>query len=319
MPRPLRLLVAEGNTLEARSRMAAQSGETPSEGYANALRSIVPDARLDLCFPADEDPKLPAPLDSYDGIAITGSALNLYKGETASLRQVDFARTVFALHVPLFGSCWGLQVATVAAGGQVARNPKGREVAFARKVTLTEAGRAHSLHKGRQIAFDAPAIHADEIVGLPPGTVVTASNAASKVQAAEIRHDGGVFWGVQYHPEYTLRDLAFVLRRYGQTLVDEGFFADLAALESLCGGFERASSGPIPSRPSLAARARRRYPAAATAPVRDRQLDRRSGANVIRPSQWVDSEWRSTTNGRTEMLGKRSIFRREKVIQNNVS
>jgi len=230
--RPLRLLVAEGNTLEARSRMAAEAGETPSEGYAAALRSIVPDARIDLCFPADADPKLPAPLESYDGVAITGSALNIYRAEIASLRQVDFARTVFALHIPLFGSCWGLQVATVAAGGEVARNPNGREVAFARKVMLSEAGRAHPLHQGRDIAFDAPAIHGDEVVRLPPGAIVTAWNAMSQVQAAEIRHEGGVFWGVQYHPEFTLRDLAFILQRYGQTLVDEGFFADLAALES---------------------------------------------------------------------------------------
>jgi GMP synthase (glutamine-hydrolysing) len=212
--------------------MAAQAGETLGEGYANALRSIAPDARIDLCFPADEDPKLPAPLESYDGIAITGSALNIYHGEVASLRQIEFAREIFARHIPFFGSCWGLQVAAVAAGGEVGRNPKGREVAFARKIMLNEVGRAHPLHRGRNIAFDAPAIHGDEVIRLPPDTTVTAWNALSQVQAAEIRHDGGVFWGVQYHPEFNLRDLAFILRRYGQTLVDEGFFADLAALES---------------------------------------------------------------------------------------
>ena len=229
--RPLRLLVAEGNTLEARNRMAAQAGETPSEGYAKALRSIAPDARIDICFPADANPNLPAPLESYDGIAITGSALNLYKGEPASLRQVDFARGVFSRRIPFFGSCWGLQVAAVAAGGEVGRNPKGREVAFARKVMLNEAGQAHPLHRGRDIAFDAPAIHGDEVVRLPPDATVTAWNALSQVQAAEIRHEGGIFWGVQYHPEFALRDLAFILRRYGQTLVEEGFFADLAALD----------------------------------------------------------------------------------------
>jgi GMP synthase (glutamine-hydrolysing) len=228
----LRLLVAEGNVLEARRRVAAQDGETPSESYARVLRALAPDARVDLCFPADADPQLPAPLESYDGIAITGSALNIYKGEPASLRQVEFARRLFALRAPFFGSCWGLQVATVAAGGEVARNPKGREVAFARKVMLNEAGRAHPLHRGRDIAFDAPAIHGDEVARLPSDATVTAWNAQSQVQAAEIRHAGGVFWGVQYHPEFTLRDLASILRRYGQILVDEGFFADLAALEA---------------------------------------------------------------------------------------
>ena len=82
------------------------------------LASIVPDARPR--FPADENPKLAAPLKSFDGIAITGSALNIYKGEPASLRQIDFAREVFARRIPFFGSCWGLQVTVVAAGGEVA-------------------------------------------------------------------------------------------------------------------------------------------------------------------------------------------------------
>ncbi len=38
-------------------------------------------------------------------------------------------------------------------------------------------------------------------------------------------------WGVQYHPEYGLHDVAAVIRRYGKTLVNEGFFADIAELD----------------------------------------------------------------------------------------
>ena len=53
----------------------------------------------------------------------------------------------------------------------------------------------------------------------------------SEVQAAEIRLGGGVFWGVRYHPEYRLRDIAAVVRRYGEMLVTEGFFKDLSELE----------------------------------------------------------------------------------------
>jgi GMP synthase (glutamine-hydrolysing) len=34
---------------------------------------------------------------------------------------------------------------------------------------------------------------------------------------------------VQHHPEYRLHDIAAVIRRYGQILVDEGFFVDPAA------------------------------------------------------------------------------------------
>jgi GMP synthase (glutamine-hydrolysing) len=227
-----RILVAEGNTLEARRRNAAMTGATASERYAVTLRQLAPDATVDICFPSDPDPMLHTALDSYDGVAVTGSALNIYRREPESLRQIDFVRSVFEQGLPMFGSCWGLQLAAVAAGGDVAKNQRGREAGFARRVTLTEAGRAHPMHRGRPPVFDAPAIHADEVVTLPPETTVTASNEMSQVQAAEIRVGRSVVWGVQYHPEYQLDEVAAAVRRYGQILVDDGLFASAEDLEA---------------------------------------------------------------------------------------
>jgi len=227
----LKLLVFEGNTLSGRRRIAEMAGATPAASYAAVLQSIAPDAVVDICTPGDEGATTPQPLDAYDGVAITGSSLNIYRREIESLRQIDLTREIFARGIPMFGSCWGLQLATVAAGGEVGRNPAGREVAFARKITLTADGRDHPMHAKRGTVFDAPAIHSDIITRLPQNSTVTARNAMSEVQAAEIRFGSGVFWGVQYHPEYSLHDVAAVLRRYGQILVDEGFFADLTELE----------------------------------------------------------------------------------------
>src|SRR5262249_62397509 len=42
---------------------------------------------------------------------------------------------------------------------------------------------------------------------------------------AKIRHNGTVAWGTQYHPEYSLKELAAIVRRTGIKLVEEGFFA----------------------------------------------------------------------------------------------
>lgn len=222
----LRLLVVEGNTAEARARHAAAAGATASEAYAAVLHGIAPDAAIDICFPADQGASLPDPggLAAYDGVTITGSALNLWRAEPEAMRQVELARAIFAARVPFFGSCWGLQVAAVAAGGEVRVNPKGREVGVARKISLTEAGHKHPMHWGRPPTYDAPTVHLDEVAVLPKGTIITATSAATAVQAAEIRHMGGVFWGVQYHPEYTLYDIAATLRRYGERLTEEGFF-----------------------------------------------------------------------------------------------
>jgi GMP synthase (glutamine-hydrolysing) len=104
------------------------------------------------------------------------------------------------------------------------RNPKGREVGFARNIWPTEAGRAHPMLAGRPSAYDAPCSHLD-IVLLPPGAIVLAANTMSPVQAAEIFWNGGTFWGVQYHPEYSLREIAAIVERRAAMLAQEGFFA----------------------------------------------------------------------------------------------
>lgn len=230
--RPLRLLVVDGNTRAGRDRHAAVAGHTPSAFYADILGQLAADQGLtvaaDICFPADEGANLPDGSDiaGYDGVAITGSGLNLWKAERESLAQVDFARVVFDAGVPFFGSCWGLQVAAAAAGGEVKLNPQGREIGVARSIHVTDAGRGHGLHAGRAQVFDAPAIHSDEVASLPENAVVTAANDLCAVQAAEIRHGNGVFWGVQFHPEYTFAELGGILTRYTPIMLAESYFRD---------------------------------------------------------------------------------------------
>jgi len=126
----------------------------------------------------------------------------------------------------VFGSCWGLQVLTVAAGGVVRKNPKGREIGFGRRIKLTEPGRKHPMYVGKPEVFNAPTVHLDEVETVAPGTTVLATNEVSDVQSAEIRVNGSVAWGVQYHPEYPLREIAAIVRRVGLRLIDEGFFLD---------------------------------------------------------------------------------------------
>ncbi|MDR4305353.1 type 1 glutamine amidotransferase [Chelatococcus sambhunathii] len=230
--RPLRLLVAEGNPPEMRERHAARSGQTPSVFYAAVLTELAGalnlETKIDLCFPADLGANLPSGEDlaGYDGVAITGSGLNLWKAEKESLNQVEFARAVFEAGLPFFGSCWGLQVAAAAAGGDVKLNPQGREIGIARSIRLTAEGLAHPMHEGRREVFDAPAIHSDEVAVLPAGATLTATNDLCAVQAAEIRSGAGVFWGVQFHPEYTFTELGGILTRYTPIMLSEGFFRD---------------------------------------------------------------------------------------------
>lgn len=245
-----RLLVIEGNPPESRARQVAAGGIVASEGYSNLLRELLPGAVVDICFPADQGANLPdgGGLESYDGIAITGSALHVYERGPQVDQQVELVRTALSVGTPIFGSCWGLQVLTVAAGGSVRRNPKGREIGFGRSIRLTEAGRKHQMYVGKVDVFNAPTVHLDEVETLPPGATVLATNAVSDVQSAEIRHNGAVAWGVQYHPEYPLREIAAIVRRIGAGLVDEGFFSDESDVTAFSGDLDALHRDPANKR-----------------------------------------------------------------------
>src|SRR5262245_41069967 len=130
-----RLLVCEGNTAELRTKQVEAGGVAMSDGYADLLRKLSPGAVVDICYPADPGANLPlGGVEGYDGVAITGSALNVYDGGPAIEPQIELARAVLKARTPLFGSCWGLQVVTVAAGGTVRANPKGREIGIGRSI-----------------------------------------------------------------------------------------------------------------------------------------------------------------------------------------
>lgn len=230
----MRFLIAESESPDARAQRRANVGRSSGETYADTLRAIERDAVCDMIKPAEDGAELPerAGLHAYDAVFLTGSPLHLYKDTPAVRRQVGFMRAVFAAGVPSFGSCAGLQVATVAAGGAVRENRRGHEVAFARRITPTAEGLHHKLLAGRPPAYDALSVHSDEVERLPGDATLLASNGVTRVQAAEIRHDGGVFWGVQYHPELPLDEVAGAVRQQAADIIQQGLARDPAAVEA---------------------------------------------------------------------------------------
>jgi GMP synthase (glutamine-hydrolysing) len=246
MTRPVRLLVVEGNVRSDREAHQSSYGQTPSQSYADTVKALLPEAVCDIAMPADDGANLPDPagLESYDGVFLTGSALHIYRVAPPVQRQIDLMRAIYKSGTPCFGSCWGIQVGAVAAGGVVSANPAGREVGFARRISPSEAGRGHGLLAGRPASFDAPAVHLDAVV-MPPGdATILASNGLTLMQAAEIRHDGGVFWGVQYHPEFSLGELSAILRRISPSLIAEGFRREPADVARYCDELSTLDADP---------------------------------------------------------------------------
>jgi len=204
-----------------------------AEVYRDALKFLYPDVKIEIVYVADANESLPAGLElaGYDGVVLGGSGLNIPGGEDDPRvqRQIQFARNVFEAKVPFLGSCWGLQVATVAAGGVVATSWRGPEKGFARKIRLSLEGRGSLFFEGKTDVFDSPVFHYDEVTHLPSGSTILATNSHCAVQAATINHAGGTFWGVQYHPEFDLHHVAGLINYYAESLIKEGFYADIDA------------------------------------------------------------------------------------------
>ncbi len=228
------ILVVDGYTRAAREELEAGGASTAAALYRRMIARFLPQATIDVVFPSDPDAALPsgAALADYDGIAWTGCSLTIFHDIPEVRRQIDFARAAYGAGVPSFGSCWAAQIAVVAAGGACAANPKGREMGIARKIALTEAGRAHPMYRGKPRVFDAFISHEDEVTTLPEGAELLASNAFTRVQAVSVRHRDGVFWGLQYHPEYDLYELARLTWCRIDKLTRLGFFRDREAGEN---------------------------------------------------------------------------------------
>ena len=240
-----RFLVVDGYPKEDRENLAGCGMTLAGDLYAKMLTRLCPGARCDIIFPSDSNSTLLAGLKEYDGIAWTGCSLTIHdQSDKRVARHLELARTAYNAGVPQYGSCWGIQIAVVAAGGTVAAHPHGREMGIGRKITLTEAGRGHPMFADKPSAFDGFVSHFDEVTHLPFGSEVLAGNAYTRVQAVSIYHGKGTFWGLQYHPEYDIREMARLIYCRRASLTNEGFFTSEADALTMVAGYEGLHTDP---------------------------------------------------------------------------
>lgn len=162
----------------------------------------------------------------FDGSIWTGSSLSATdESEEVQLMQEWMSACVEA-GKPIFGICFGLQIAAKLGGGKVEPNPLGLETVVGRKVTATPEGATHPMMQRRRGAFDVVADHVDNIVSLPPGGQILASNSASEIQAASFEISGTPIWGVQYHPDMDTRFLRLLLIYRRDQMIAAGTFND---------------------------------------------------------------------------------------------
>ncbi len=126
-------------------------------------------------------------LDHHPGIEATMAFL----GETALAGR------------PLFASCFGFQMLTVALGGEVVHDEDNAEVGTFH-VSLTDAGLHDPLFSSLPPTFLAQEGHKDRARSLPPGVTHLASSERAPFQAFRVG-DAPVY-ATQFHPELDWED-----------------------------------------------------------------------------------------------------------------
>jgi len=242
----MRFLIVNAYPREGRSALDGAAATQPDVLYRRLLATVADDFATDVLYAADTDAALPqgAALQDYAGILWTGSSLTIHRDDDPRVRrQIEFVRDAFRVGVPSFGSCWAAQIAVTAAGGRCAANPKGREFGITAPIELTAAGVSHPLYRDKPRRFVGLTSHADEVVTLPPGATLLASNDFSRVQAVAVEYAGGRFWAVQYHPEYDLHEVARLCVLRAEELVRQGRFVDHDEAQAYMDALERVHSG----------------------------------------------------------------------------
>ena len=145
---------------------------------------------------ARSEETLPDPA-AFAGILVTGSAASVTERAPWMLRAEGFLRAAVAADVPVLGICFGHQLLAQALGGNVVRNPLGREIGTV-KLDATEHAATDPLFDGLPACFSVNASHVDTVERLPPGATLLSMTSLERHAAFRV----GRAWGVQFHPEF---------------------------------------------------------------------------------------------------------------------
>jgi GMP synthase (glutamine-hydrolysing) len=188
--------------------------------FRDVIRPIWPerieefDARR-LEFP---DPK------QVDALVVTGSAASVTERSDWILATERALVGFVASGVPTLGVCFGHQLLGQALGGDVRRNPRGREIGTVETEVLGDDPLFAELPRRMLVNMS----HVDSVVTLPPGAQVLCRTALEPNAALRF---GERAWGVQFHPEFDASVMRGYLTARGGAAASEGIALDTLRAE----------------------------------------------------------------------------------------
>ena len=162
-------------------------------------RWLPEDARVTTLF-IDTESSFPDDLITrdYTHVIHSGSSLSINKPAPFTAKAVRYIRDARDAGVAQFGICYGHQLVCLALVGQnaVQASPNGMEAGWG-AVTFTDQGMERLGVRQREVVWQS---HFDEVIELPDGSILLATNDHTLVQAF-INLDLKIL-GTQFHPEF---------------------------------------------------------------------------------------------------------------------
>ncbi len=187
-------------TGHAPDALIAESGDYPS-----MFERLLAGRGLSFRTWAVVDGDMPGGIHDAEGWLITGSRHGAYEDHPWIPPLEDFIRAAYAARVPMVGICFGHQIIAQALGGRVEKYRGGWSV-----------GPTDYDFGGEKLRLNA--WHQDQVVAIPEGASVLATNAFCE-NAALVYDDRALT--VQAHPEFRSDFVDGLIARRGRGLVPD--------------------------------------------------------------------------------------------------
>ncbi len=226
------VMASERSSLQPRKIFIMKTGDPVPKvrerrgEFADLITGVIGDAWAHGFSTFDAREGAPPDAREAAALVITGSAANVPDREPWMRATEGYLREVVSLGVPVFGICFGHQILAQALGGEVTRNPRGREIGT-RKIERLEDD---PIFEGLPQVFEANVTHVDTVARLPLGAKALAKNDLDDHHAIRFTE---TCYGVQFHPELDADVMRGYIEHRWDILAAEGFAVDAlhAAIE----------------------------------------------------------------------------------------
>lgn len=162
----------------------------------------------------------PDAVEGYDGLFVGGSSdasvLNIEKYPFVTLCK-NMLRYCYDKNIPVFASCFGFQLAVEEFGGKVICDPDNKEIGSF-DIQLTEAAKTDKLLYDMPSSFPAIVGHKERAVSMPDN--ITTLGYTEKCPYHLFKFNDKDFYGFQFHPEVSNKDLASRIMRYRERYLE---------------------------------------------------------------------------------------------------